>query len=369
VAGLLAFARRHPLAVRWLDKPFAQFLESHIAEAGARQALLALSGYVTDDAAAATVHQMVPLFGYYLHGGYYPVGGSGRIADALVEAIERHGGRVRLKTRVEQVLVENGRACGVRLGNGDVLHAAAVIMNADFLGATRKLIAPGVWPAEFRRLIEAARPSCSAFAVHLGVRGDFSGVKPIIQVASPRGGVGIVIPSLVDPSAAAPGYSCVELLRLVSDTEAAQWFDDPRLEDDQALRRSKTYIGRKSALGDDLIALAEQVLPGLSGRIVLRCEASPVTFRRYAWSTHGAIYGTKVPTGKVGTKSPLPGLLFAGAITHGAGVEAVVISGARAAEALVPGLLATPQAVHDRRGMSAANLDRPVAQPSFGLTR
>ena len=46
----------------------------------------------------------------------------------------------------------------------------------------------------------------------------------------------------------------------------------------------------------------------------------------------------------VNAKRPIPGLLFAGALTHGAGVEAVMISGALAAEALVPGLLDTEAA-------------------------
>lgn len=347
VRGLLAFARRHPLAVRWLDKPFRQFLASHIAEEGARDAIMALSGYVTDAAARASVQQMVPLFGYYLHGGWYPAGGSGVMAEALVEAIRHRGGRVRLKTRADQVVVEGGRACGVRLGNGEVLRAAAVVMNADLLSATRNLVDPDVWPADFRRLIDEAQPSCSAFAVHLGVRGDFPGARPVMHLESPRGGIGIVIPSIVDPSAAPAGYSCVELLRLVSDEEAAKWFADSRLEDDKDLRQSDAYMQRKAALGDELVALAEQVLPGLSQRIVLRCEASPVTFRRYAWTIHGAIYGSNLHPGVIGTKSPLPGLVFAGAATHGAGVEAVVISGACAAEALVPGLLAVPQATRD----------------------
>ncbi len=358
VAGMLAYARRYPLAVRWLDQPFDAFLRSHIADAGARKALMALSGYVTDDAASATVFQMVPLFGYYLHGGYYPVGGSGVMADALVEVIERHGGQLRLKTPVERVIVENGRACGVSLCKGEVLRAAAVIMNGDFLGATRKLLDPSVWPTAFRQLIEAAQPSCSAFGVQLGVRGEFAGAKPIIHVASPSGGVGIVIPSQVDPSAAPAGYSCVELLRLVTGAEAAKWFVDAEIKDDTDLRHSSAYRERKAALGDELIALAERALPGLSERIVLRCEASPLTFRRYAWSTHGAIYGTNVAPGRVGTKSPLPGLLFAGAITDGAGVEAVMISGARAAEALVPGLLATRQAAQPEHTTMALN---PIA--------
>lgn len=348
VEGMLAFARQHPLAVRWLDKPFHEFLQSHIDDAGARRAIMELSGYVTDDAASATVMQMVPLFGYYLHGGFYPAGGSGVIANALVESIEKDGGHVRLKTAVEQVLVENDRACGVRLRTGEELRCAAVVMNADFLEATQKLIDPGVWPAEFRRLITAAEPSCSAFGVHLGVRGDFPEAKPIIHLKSPRGSVGIIITSLVDPGAAPPGYSCVELLRLMPNAEAAQWFTDPQLKDDKALRFSPAYLQKKTVMGDELIALAEQALPGLSGRIVLRCDASPVTFRRYSWAAQGAIYGATIKNGKVGTKSPLPGLVFAGAITHGGGVEAVVISGAQAAEALIPGLLKTSKTAHGK---------------------
>jgi phytoene dehydrogenase-like protein len=293
---------------------------------------------------------MVPLFGYYLHGGYYPMGGSGTMAKALVGAIEDHGGRVLLNTPVERVLVENGRACGVRLRDARVLRAPAVIMNADFLASTRNLIDPSVWPPEFSRLIGAAQPSCSALAVHVGVRGNFDGARSIMHVASPRGGVGIVIPSMVDPSAASPGYSCVELIRLIGHAEAARWFADPGAEDDRALRDSSAYRERKTALGDELIELAEQALPGISRRIVFRCEASPVTFRRYCWSSAGAIYGVNTQSGKVGTKSPLPGVLFAGAITHGAGVEAVMISGARAAEALVPGLLAMPRAAQGDPG-------------------
>ena len=66
----------------------------------------ALTGYISDGREKLTCAQMVPLFGYYFHGGYYPVGGSGRLADALVEAIEARGGEVRLKTRVARILVE-----------------------------------------------------------------------------------------------------------------------------------------------------------------------------------------------------------------------------------------------------------------------
>ncbi|MCC2113872.1 MAG: amine oxidase, partial [Hyphomicrobiales bacterium] len=148
----------------------------------------------------------------------------------------------------------------------------------------------------------------------------------------------IVVPALIDPSAAPKGYATIELLTLMPNEAAAAWFDDTLDPEHKTLRRSNSYAARKSELGDRLIAKAETVLPGLSDHIVFRTDASPVTFARYDWSSDGAIYGTRIP-GFAGNKAPLPGLVLAGAATHGAGIEAVAISGARAAEALMPGLL------------------------------
>jgi len=341
VAGMLDFARRHPLAVQWMQRPFVDFLRERVRDPDARHAIAALAGYVTDAPDRATVAAMVPLFGYYLHGGFYPAGGSGELAQALVEAIEARGGRVRLKTAVARVVVEGGRTRGVQLSRGGALSAPSVVLNADFLAATRRLVDAELWPSEFRDAVSAMRPACSAIAVHLGVRGEFDDARPVIHVSGPQGSAGIVIPSLVDPSAAPAGYSTVEILRLLGHEETRAWTGDLAPTGTDTLRDSPSYLSRKRAAGDALVAAAEQALPGLSSRIVYRADASPLTFLRYDWSSSGAIYGCDGAPQPIGSKSPIPGLLFAGAMTHGAGVEAVMISGANAAEALVPGLLAS----------------------------
>jgi all-trans-retinol 13,14-reductase len=338
-AAMLAFARRHPLAVEWMQRPFGEFLQARVENPDACRAIAALSGYVTDAPDAATVAAMVPLFGYYLHGGFYPAGGSGELARALVEAIERRGGRVRLKTPVERVLVESGRASGLRLAGGATLRAPAVVVNADFLAATRGLVPPELWPGDFRAAVARMRPSCSAIAVNLGVRGSLADARPIIHVSGAQGAAGIVIPSLVDPSASPPGYSTVEIMRLVRHDEARDWCGEGAGPVDRAVRKTPQYAARKQAAGDALVRAAEQALPGLASRIVCRADASPITYQRYDWSSSGAIYGCDGAAQPIGSKSPIPGLLFAGSATHGAGVEAVMISGADAAEALVPGLL------------------------------
>jgi all-trans-retinol 13,14-reductase len=89
-----------------------------------------------------------------------------------------------------------------------------------------------------------------------------------------------------------------------------------------------------------MIVAAEQVIPELSRHIVCRTDASLVTYARYDWASAGAIYGISRQGRLTGPKSPVPRLVIAGSATTGPGVEAAVISGALAANALVPGLLA-----------------------------
>jgi len=88
-------------------------------------------------------------------------------------------------------------------------------------------------------------------------------------------------------------------------------------------------------------------------RLIYRAVASPVTYARYDRTSAGSIYGMSQYGRLQGAKSPLPGLVVAGSATHGAGVEAAVISGACAANALVPGL-ARPAAQKPRNLPRAA---------------
>ena len=56
----------------------------------------------------------------------YIEGGSATVVEALADDIRRRGGRIVLRAPVEQILMEGGRATGVRVG-GETIHADAVI--------------------------------------------------------------------------------------------------------------------------------------------------------------------------------------------------------------------------------------------------
>ncbi|MGA2492314.1 MAG: NAD(P)/FAD-dependent oxidoreductase [Roseiarcus sp.] len=349
--ALLAFARRHPLAVKWMDRPFDELVARHVSDPEAKRTLAALTGYVSDGSERLTCAQMVPLFGYYFDGGFYPAGGSQRLAQVLVEAIEARGGTVRLKTRVERILVADGRADGVLLADGRRVMARAVVSNADVRRTFLELVGRDALPARFAERLAAAAPGPSAFMVHLGVDYVPDG-RPALHLVDQR--IGVEVLTKVDPSAAPAGHSTVGIIKLMTNDEARAWFPAAGDDDWKTLRVSPEYEAKKRALADAMIASAETALPGLTSHIVHRSEASPITYARYDLASDGAIYGVARAGRLRGAKSPVRNLVVAGAATHGPGVEAVAISGALAAEALVPGLLA-------RRAAPAASVSAAPA--------
>ncbi len=343
--GVLAFANAHPLAAAWLDRPWLDFVARHVQEPPVIAWLHALAGYVTDDPRRLRVRDMVPIFGFNFHGGHYPIGGSSAMTAKLVAAIEDRGGRVVLRHAVDQVLIDDGVVSGVvvRAPRDErfAVNARAVVWNGDARALAQHLDRDSRATRGLARDAESWRTSCTALGVNLGLRGSLD-LPPVVHADTPDGFAALVAPSVVDPSCAPAAYSTLSILELLPHAEARSWFDgaDPSDRDFRALRRDPAYLARKRAAGDRLITRARHVIADLDERIVHRSDASPLTYARYTWSSDGAIYGVQGTDGHLPNTTPVRGLALAGAATHGGGIEAVVISGAFAAEALRPGILA-----------------------------
>lgn len=318
----LAYPRSHPAMVRWMDKPFSDLVDAFVQDEAPKRALFALCGYLTDRPGSLSVREMAPVFGYYFDGGHYPQGGSQAFARALAESLSDSGGELLLRTGVRAIGVKDGQAVGVETTSGAFIKARVVLSNADVRRTFMTLLDKSDVPEDFLSKIEEVTPSPSAFAVFLGL--DF--VPDLEPVTIVTDSCAIAIPSKVDPDLAPEGHASVTLLRLIRTEESALWN-----------RESTDYADQKKRMGDDLIDRAEKVIPGLRQHIVFREEASPATFGRYNWSSDGAIYGSARGQWTPPARTPIQGLMLAGAgVFPGSGIEAVVISGTLAADTIYP---------------------------------
>lgn len=292
----------------------------------------------------------------------FPKGGSGAIAASLAKSVEKHGkSRVCVNSHVEEILVKNGRAHGVKLADGTVIHATkAVVSNADpFI--TKKLLTTaidsGSTDEKFNEYIDSltntdddtgGTPNLKSFIhIHAGIDAtdlpplpskDFPAQWAVVRdwdapegVESPRNIVLCSMPSLIDPTLAPEGKHVLHAY--VPATEPYEWWSG--LD-----RTSDEYLKKKDEAADFLWSAIEEYVPNARDRLVPGTLqiGTPLTHERFLRRTNGA-YGPRVEAGKhtlPGHTTPLEGLHLCGDFTFpGIGVPATAASGAITANNLL----------------------------------
>jgi phytoene dehydrogenase-like protein len=94
-------------------------------------------------------------------------GGMGAISEALAAGARHYGAEIRTSTFVDKVVVERGRATGVRLADGTVITADQVFSNADPKRSMLELLDRSVLPAALVRDIENIDTRGSMARIHL----------------------------------------------------------------------------------------------------------------------------------------------------------------------------------------------------------
>jgi all-trans-retinol 13,14-reductase len=262
-------------------------------------------------------------------GIWFPDRGVHGVADLLRQRLSAVGGELRLGTAVRRILVRDGRAAGVVTVSGEALHSAWVVSNADYKTTFLELLDPADIPDVDLADIRAIPYTGSELCVYLGVRPeavDLSAMRA--EHLFSRHGTGnedhgaedfdnreieICLWSRKAPSLAPAGRASLILRAGFPYEHLEPW----RLAEK---KRREGYAEFKKGLAVKLVRTAERVLPGLPGSIELMETATPLTYRDWGGRFEGSIAGwswaarpsTALP-GKVLVRTPLPGLLAAGA--------------------------------------------------------
>jgi phytoene desaturase len=104
-------------------------------------------------------------------GVWHVMGGFRELAKGMMRCAQDLGATFKMSSPVDEVLVENGSAVGVRLAGGEVLKADLVVVNADLPYAAQRLV-PEKWRDGTRlsnKALGRAKYSCSTFMLYLGL--------------------------------------------------------------------------------------------------------------------------------------------------------------------------------------------------------
>ena len=112
----------------------------------------------------------------YEHGVFHPTGGCGAVTTAMARIATEMGVEILLNEPVEQVVFEGRKATGVRTAHHS-LAADAVVMNADFARAMRRMVPDKLRRKWTDRKISGKRFSCSTFMMYLGIEGRYDDVS------------------------------------------------------------------------------------------------------------------------------------------------------------------------------------------------
>lgn len=120
---------------------------------------------LTPKKSSFAIHAIV--IDHFIEGGNYPVGGSSSIPKCLIDVIEANGGKVAIKAGVKNIVIENNKATGVEMENGDVIRANKIVSNTGVHNTFNNLIKTE--KNIFRNEMNDLMPSVSHVCLYVGL--------------------------------------------------------------------------------------------------------------------------------------------------------------------------------------------------------
>ncbi|MFW2387554.1 MAG: phytoene desaturase family protein [Polyangiales bacterium] len=303
------------------------------------------------------IHSMV--VAHYFRGAAYPVGGSARIAETILPVIEREGGEVVTNAEVTEILVEGGKAVGVKVNDGRELRAPTIISDAGVINTFEKLV-----PKELAESIGyAARAkdlgtSVAHLSLYVGLQGTTEELglektnlwvyqnhrheenfgRFLKDVNAPFPLVYLSFPSAKDPDFQRryPGRSTVEAVTMGSYDSFARW------ENTSWKKRGAEYDELKASLSERLLDVVYQHAPGTRGHVEIAELSTPLSTQNFAAHPKGAIYGLSHDGSRfeqrwLRPRTPIKGLYLTGADVVSAGVVGALMGGLICSSAVLKG--------------------------------
>lgn len=332
----------HYMERRFRDPALRALLTTHWGDYG-----------VEPTRSAFVAHAMI--VGHYMDGAWFPRGGSGQIARMIEERIRANGGEIRLCQDVDDILIDNGRAVGVRItdrsGPAPVSYEerAPIVISGVGARETYTRLLPTTGPvgaltARVREHVARLGHGGSAVTVYLTLDHYPAGVDGSNVWVNTSQGPDDLEQMTEDlcqgrPQSAFisfPGIKAGDRHATVEIASFAQPEAFDRWSGTRPGMRGEDYEHLKSAMARGLIDLADTAIPGLKDAVRSVEVATPLTIEHFTSHEGGCFYGLpltpeRFATGLACPSTPIDGLYLTGQDAGMPGIVGSALAGMAAA--------------------------------------
>lgn len=331
----------HYMERRFRDPALRALLTTHWGDYGVEPAR-----------SAFVAHAMIVC--HYMDGAWFPRGGSGQIARMIEERIRATGGEIRLCQDVDDILIDNGRAVGVRVTDRRSVpvsyeERAPIVISGVGARETYTRLLPTTGPvgaltARVREHVARLGHGGSAVTVYLTLDHYPAGVDGSNVWVNTSQGPDDLEQMTEDlcqgrPQSAFisfPGIKAGDRHATVEIASFAQSEAFDRWSGTRPGMRGEDYEHLKSAMARGLIDLADTAIPGLKDAVRSVEVATPLTIEHFTSHEGGCFYGLpltpeRFATGLACPSTPIDGLYMTGQDAGMPGIVGAAMAGLSAA--------------------------------------
>jgi all-trans-retinol 13,14-reductase len=296
---------------------------------------------------------------HYFNGGWYPDGGSSKIAELILPSIYKNGGKVLLSHRVDEVIIKNGTAIGVKVSHiqGEKIreqkefYADIIVSNAGIYNTIKKMIPKSQLDSNLQKTIYEMEKeldglltdTLSNVTLYLGLKAnpenhqiegrnywiyryldhDESFQRKYDLLEGRPTGVYVSFPSLKNSHAKA---HTAEIISFVGYEPFEKW------KSSHWKNRGPSYEEIKNKITDSLIEFTNQYLPNLASLIEYKELSTPITNEFFSMHPKGIIYGIPCTVKRfekswISPYTPIKNLYITGADASSPGFAGAMMGG------------------------------------------
>lgn len=294
---------------------------------------------------------------HYFAGGSFPIGGSSVIANSIDKVIEKTGGTILISAEVDEIIINNNKATGVKMKDGKSFFAENIVSGAGIMTTYHKLLPQKIIEKhQLKSQLQTVKRSVSHACLYIGLDGspeelnlpktnywiypdkidhetavnnylnDLDAEFPVVYIS---------FPSAKDPdwSNRYPGKSTIDIITLLPYNGFKNW------DGTKWMKRGEAYEALKEKISQRLLEVLFKHIPQVKGNIEHYELSTPLTTQHFINYDEGEIYGLDHTPKRfrqryLKPRTPVKNLFLTGQDVVTAGVAAALFSGVITASAM-----------------------------------